>query len=62
MEWKISWNNKIRGYRRKNTKALSLAKECYFMKLDLLTNASVVEYSIRFASHHNQSEGEVYFC
>jgi hypothetical protein len=28
--------------------ALSLAKECYSMKLDLLTNATVVDDAIRF--------------
>src|ERR1051325_3681843 len=30
--------------------ALSLAKECYSMKLDLLTNATVVDDAIRFLS------------
>ena len=30
--------------------ALSLAKECYSMKLDLLTNATVVDDAIRFVS------------
>ena len=29
---------------------LSLAKECYSMKLDLLTNATVVDDAIRFVS------------
>jgi hypothetical protein len=61
MEWKISWNNKTRGYHRKDTKTFSLVKECYFMKLDLLTNASVIEYAIRFASHIINPR-EVYFC
>src|SRR5207248_9807301 len=31
-------------------RALSLAKECYSMKLDLLTNATVVDDAIRFVS------------
>ena len=31
--------------------ALSLAKECHSMKLDLLTNATVVDDAIRFVSH-----------
>jgi hypothetical protein len=31
-------------------KALALAKECYFMKMDLLTNATVVDDAIRFVS------------
>ncbi|MFL6317198.1 MAG: hypothetical protein ACJ73C_10760, partial [Nitrososphaeraceae archaeon] len=29
---------------------MSLAKECYSMKLDLLTNATVVDDAIRFVS------------
>jgi hypothetical protein len=34
----------------KRYRALSLAKECYSMKLDLLTNATVVDDAIRFIS------------
>jgi hypothetical protein len=30
---------------------LSLAKECYSIKLDLLTNATAVDDTIRFVSH-----------
>ena len=33
-------------------KALALAKECYAMKLELLTNATVVDDAIRFVSSH----------
>lgn len=36
--------------KREKIQALSLAKECYSMKLDLLTNATVVEDAIRFVS------------
>jgi hypothetical protein len=32
--------------RREKIQALSLAKECYSMKLDLLTNATVVDDAI----------------
>lgn len=35
--------------------SLSLAKECYGMKLDLLTNATVVDDAIRFVSQHGKS-------
>jgi hypothetical protein len=35
---------------REKIDALSLAKECYSMKLDLLTNATVVDDAIRFVS------------
>ena len=34
--------------KREKIQALPLAKECYFMKLDLLTNATVVGDAIRF--------------
>ena len=34
--------------KRERIQALSLAKECYSMKLDLLTNATVVDDAIRF--------------
>lgn len=36
--------------RREKIQALSLAKECYSMKLDLLTNATVVDDAIRFVA------------
>jgi hypothetical protein len=35
---------------REKIQALSLAKDCYAMKLDLLTNASVVNDAIRFVT------------
>jgi hypothetical protein len=38
--------------KREKIQALSLAKECYAMKLDLLTNAAVVDDAIRFVSSH----------
>jgi hypothetical protein len=36
--------------KREKIQALSLAKECYSMKLDLLTNATVIDAAIRFVS------------
>jgi len=36
--------------KREKIQALSLAKDCYSTKLDLLTNATVVEGAIRFVS------------
>ncbi|MFL6435301.1 MAG: hypothetical protein ACJ71O_16395, partial [Nitrososphaeraceae archaeon] len=36
--------------KRENIHALSLAKGCYSMNLDLLTNATVVDDAIRFVS------------
>ncbi|HET7285001.1 MAG TPA: hypothetical protein VFI70_09975, partial [Nitrososphaeraceae archaeon] len=36
--------------KREKIQALSLAKECYSMELDLLTNATVVDDAIRFVA------------
>jgi hypothetical protein len=44
--------------KREKIQALSLAKECYSMKLDLLTNATVVEEAIRFVAEKQQTESE----
>jgi hypothetical protein len=47
-----AWNTAQQSYEKKREKiqALSLAKECYAMKLELLTNATVVDDAIRFVS------------
>jgi DNA-binding transcriptional regulator LsrR (DeoR family) len=37
-------------------KALALAKECYAMKLEVLTNATVVDDAIRFVSSFNSKK------
>jgi hypothetical protein len=42
--------------KREKIQALSLAKECYSMKLDLLTNATVVDDAIRFVSSGKSKE------
>jgi hypothetical protein len=42
--------------RREKMQALSLAKDCYSMKLDLLTNATVVDDAIRFVSDRSKEE------
>jgi cobalamin biosynthesis protein CobT len=42
---------------RQKIQALSLAKECYSMKLDLLTNATVVDDAIRFISQKSNEKG-----
>ena len=44
--------------KREKIQALSLVKECYSMKLDLLTNATVVDDAIRFVMAHNKSKNE----
>jgi predicted transcriptional regulator len=40
--------------KREKIQALSLAKECYSMKLDLLTNATVVDDASRFVSQKSK--------
>jgi hypothetical protein len=42
--------------KREKIQALSLAKECYSMKLDLLTNATVVDDAIRFVTSESQKQ------
>ena len=38
--------------RREKMQALSLAKECYAMKLDLLSSATVVDQAMKFVDNH----------
>jgi hypothetical protein len=49
--WNIAHNTEDK---REKIQALSLAKECYSMKLDLLTNATVVDDAIRFVSNKSK--------
>jgi len=42
--------------KREKIHALSLAKECYSMKLDLLTNATVIDDTIRFVSSNKPKD------
>jgi hypothetical protein len=50
-----AWNTSQQAeYRREKIQALSLAKECYSMKMDLLTNATVVDDAIRFVSQKSK--------
>jgi hypothetical protein len=44
--------------KREKIQALWLGKECYSMKLDLLTNATVVEDAIRFVNTCASKEDE----
>src|ERR671935_278292 len=61
---KEAWNTAANTEdKREKIQALSLAKECYSMKLDLLTNATVVDDAIRFVSskskqNTNSNEGD----
>jgi hypothetical protein len=54
---KEAWNTAQQTEdKREKIQALSLAKECYSMKLDLLTNATVVDDAIRFVSSNKSKE------
>ena len=51
--WTLAQNTKDN---KEKIQALSLAKECYSMKMDLLTNATVVDDAIRFVSHASKEK------
>src|SRR5918912_307326 len=52
---KEAWNTTATTEdKREKIQALSLAKDCYSMKLDLLTNATVVDDAIRFVSSNTE--------
>ena len=54
---KEAWNTSQQARQeREKIQALSLATECYSMKLDLLTNAAVVDDAIRFVSSKTEEK------
>jgi hypothetical protein len=54
---KEAWNTANQTEdKREKLQALSLAKECHSMKLDLLTNATVVDDAIRFVSDRSKHQ------
>jgi hypothetical protein len=54
---KEAWNTSQQAQdKREKIQALSLARECYSMKLDLLTNAAVVDDAIRFVSQKSNKK------
>src|SRR5919199_957061 len=57
---KEAWNTaQSTEDKREKIQALSLAKECYSMKLDLLTNATVVDDAIRFVSSQSKDKENI---
>jgi hypothetical protein len=52
---KEAWTISTESIKGDKIKALALAKECYAMKLELLTNATVVDDAIRFVASHTTS-------
>jgi hypothetical protein len=60
---KEAWNTAANTEdKREKLQALSLAKECYSMKLDLLTNATVVDDAIRFVYQKSINKVESSSC
>jgi predicted transcriptional regulator len=56
---KEAWNTAQNTEDKKEKiQALSLAKECYSMKIDLLTNATVIDDAIRFVSSKTKENQE----
>ncbi|MFL6361761.1 MAG: hypothetical protein ACJ72V_20800, partial [Nitrososphaeraceae archaeon] len=54
---KEAWNTAEQTEdKREKIHALSLAKDCYSMKLELLTNATVVDDAIRFVSQKSKEK------
>ena len=47
-----AWQMSLDGDKRERMQALSLAKECYAMKLDLLSSATVVDRAIKFVDRN----------
>jgi hypothetical protein len=56
---KEAWNTACRAEdKREKIQALSLAKECYSMKLDLLTNVTVVDDAIKFVEKNSRRRND----
>ena len=52
-----AWNTSQQAEdRREKIQALSLARDCYSMKLDLLTNATVVDDAIKFVASEKSKD------
>ena len=50
-----AWQMSLDGDKRERMQALSLAKECYAMKIDLLSDATVVDRAVKFVDRHKDS-------
>ena len=57
---KEAWNTANSPEERKDKlHALSLAKDCYSMKLELLTNATIVEDALKFVDRNKNNKQEL---
>jgi hypothetical protein len=54
MAWTATYGPDIE--RREKIQALSLVKECYTTKMELLTNASILDDAMKFVSKHNNEQ------
>jgi Homeodomain-like domain len=52
---KEAWNTVNSKDGKDKLHALSLAKDCYSMKLELLTNATVIEDALKFVKEHKDT-------
>jgi hypothetical protein len=53
---KEAWNTANSQNGKDKLHALSLAKDCYSMKLELLTNATIVEDALKFVDRNNTNK------
>jgi hypothetical protein len=53
-----AWRMSLDGEKREKIQALSLAKECYAMKLDLLSSATVTDRAVRFVDRNRDRGSE----
>ena len=51
-----AWQMSLDGEKRERMQALSLAKECYAMKLDLLSSATVIDRAVKFVEDHRSQD------
>ena len=49
---KEAWQMVLEGEKRERMLALALAKDCYQMKLELLSSVTVVERAVNFVNRH----------
>jgi hypothetical protein len=53
----MAWHMSLDGEKRERMQALTLAKECYAMKLDLLSSATVIDRAVKFVDRHRGYTG-----
>jgi hypothetical protein len=47
------------GNKRERMQALTLAKDCYAMKLDLLSSATVIDRAVKFVDNHRSQDRDL---